>query len=106
MLQNIATKKKSVNNKGRVADSSFLSAGKQYYYKLLIKLYGYMGNKVDFCWANSTWTCNHMRQLWAKFGEKTKNPIMPLYPPCNIKKFSKVGDANRENILVSFAQFR
>jgi len=72
MLSDIVNKKKRFNNSSRIADSPLLSSGKYYYYKVLIFLYGLMGNFVDYSWANSTWTCNHMRSLWPKWSGKVK----------------------------------
>jgi alpha-1,2-mannosyltransferase len=65
-------KKKKFNNSARIADSKILSFAKLIYYKVLIYFYGVMGKRVDFCWANSTWTRDHMAQLWLKWADNFK----------------------------------
>jgi alpha-1,2-mannosyltransferase len=107
MINDITTKRKKFNNSSRIADSAILSHGKLYYYKLLIYLYELMGRNVDFAWANSSWTANHMKQLWTNWsGQGGNAEINKLYPPCNLKSFGEITDEFRENRIVSFAQFR
>ena len=69
MLSNITEKKKRYNNSGRIADSPILSNMKIYYYKALISLYGLMGKQVDFAWANSTWTTDHIKSVWPNWSQ-------------------------------------
>jgi len=106
MLNNVLEKRSQVNNSSRIADSPILSRVKIYYYKALLFAYGFMGNRVDFAWGNSTWTTNHIRQVWPKWGKGSQQEIGTLYPPCNVSKFSSLSNSKRKNIVLSFAQYR
>jgi len=105
MLANVIEKKQRVNNNARIADSPILSNIKIYYYKTLVFLYSLMGNQVDFAWANSSWTTNHIKAVWPKWG-KGGNQIKTLFPPCSVKQFASLPEEKKKNILISFAQFR
>ena len=65
-----------------------------------------MGNKcLSFAYVNSTWTFNHMKELWDNLYKQNKLQI--LYPPCSISLYKEAAKNDiRENIMVSFAQFR
>ena len=78
MLNNVLEKRSQVNNSSRIADSPILSRVKIYYYKALLFAYGFMGNRVDFAWGNSTWTTNHIRQVWPKWGKGSQQEIGTL----------------------------
>jgi len=78
MLSNITEKRQRYNNNARIADSPLLSNIKIYYYKTLVFLYGLMGNKVDFAWANSSWTTNHIKAVWPKWGKEGCQEIKTL----------------------------
>ena len=77
---------------------------KQYYYKLILKLYEVMGNKcLSFVYVNSTWTLNHMKELWKDLYINKK--LFILYPPCSISLYKEAAKYElRKNIIVSFAQ--
>ena len=79
---------------------------KIYYYKLILKLYELMGNKcLSFAYVNSTWTLNHMKELWRELDKNRKLKI--LYPPCSISLYKEAAkNDQRQNIIISFAQFR
>ena len=79
---------------------------KLYYYQLILKLYELMGNKfLSFAYINSTWTFNHMRNIWSELFKNNK--LLILYPPCSISIYKEAAKNNqRQNIIVSFAQFR
>ena len=78
-----------------------MSSLKQVYYKVLISLYSYMGSHIDLVYTNSTWTNNHISEIW-----KLAKKIEILYPPCNISENLKFDAKNRQNKMISFAQFR
>ena len=60
-----------------------------------------MGKFVDFSFVNSTWTFNHMNEIWKN------NKILILYPPCSTEIYQECfTNNNRNNLIVSFAQFR
>ena len=65
-----------------------------------------MGNKcLSFAYVNSTWTFNHMQKIWDGLFEAKK--LIILYPPCSISLYKEAAkNEDRQNIIVSFAQFR
>ena len=105
MLSDVLKRGSSFNNSKRIADSAILSKGKYIYYKLLIGAYAYMGEQCDFAWGNSTWTTNHMLECWPNHNTKNKRILM-LYPPCNMTKLLQIKLEKKQNIMMSFAQFR
>lgn len=64
MIEQVQNKAKRFNNSGRIADSSYLTAGKVLYYRFLLALYRKMGCYLDLAFANSSWTYNHLAKLW------------------------------------------
>lgn len=76
---------------------------KTYYYRILIKFYQICGYFADEVAANSSWTRGHCDKLWDK-----KDKIKTIYPPCDTSEFiNNISlDAPRENLMISFAQFR
>lgn len=72
------------------------------YYKILLFLYRLVGRYADLILVNSSWTQNHINNLW-RCADKTHI----LFPPCNVTQFSRISlDGPREDIIVSYAQFR
>ena len=65
-----------------------------------------MGNKcLSFAYVNSTWTFNHMKETWDELYKTNK--LIILYPPCSISLYREAAkNDNRQNIIVSFSQFR
>jgi alpha-1,2-mannosyltransferase len=92
------TESKSFNNK----QSGLFAKGKKVYYYILIQLYKICGKFADQHATNSTWTHNHITEMWGQCN------VTKIYPPCDTSEImEKIPlDAPRENILVSFAQFR
>ncbi|CCH59412.1 hypothetical protein TBLA_0B05860 [Henningerozyma blattae CBS 6284] len=71
------------------------------YWKLFMFWYQNVGSYVTIATTNSTWTSNHISQIWTNI----KNHI--LYPPCSTEKLiiqNKTWD--RKNQAVVIAQFR
>lgn len=95
-----------VHSRGALNKSSIFKKIKIFYYELILKLYKLMGNKcLSFSYVNSTWTYNHMRELWDELDKNKK--LVILYPPCSISLYKDAAkNQQRENIIVSFAQFR
>lgn len=74
------------------------------YYRILIYFYQFCGYFADQVAANSSWTRGHMDDLWNKGAD-----ILTLYPPCDTSEFIrkiKMDDYERDNLMISFAQFR
>jgi len=69
---------------------------------VLILAYRISGFFVDQIATNSSWTNNHILELWRA---PTKTRI--IYPPVDTTKLQQIRlDYPRKDILVSFAQFR
>lgn len=84
----------------RGALSKFKKA-KILYYEIMLFLYKICGKCVTYAMANSTWTYNHMVKCWSG------NEIDKVFPPCQTMKYQGCAqNNNRNNVIVSFAQFR
>ncbi|EME44550.1 glycosyltransferase family 4 protein [Dothistroma septosporum NZE10] len=85
---------------------------KQLYWELFAKLYSWVGGSVDVVMTNSSWTQNHVSQLWTKARTKNKKqyPIRVVYPPCAVEelheKIPTECDKDRTKNLLYIAQFR
>lgn len=106
MLNKVSSGMESYNNQNFVAKSSLLSSMKLVYYKIFAKLYSWMGRTSDTVMVNSSWTENHINQLW-QIPAKT----FKVYPPCDTEEFKKIiqpEDDSKKNgfRIVSVAQFR
>ncbi|OQV19108.1 GDP-Man:Man(3)GlcNAc(2)-PP-Dol alpha-1,2-mannosyltransferase [Hypsibius exemplaris] len=104
MLSRVRDRTCAHNNAGFVSRSRVLSSLKIYYYKLFACLYGLAGHCCDVTMVNSSWTFNHIKQIW-------KCPTAEIvYPPCNVTNFLAVplqpDAAKREMSIVSIGQFR
>ena len=93
------------------AGSGFKGFLKKAYWHLFALLYGWVGRQIDIVMCNSTWTRNHIVQLWRP-SKKSKGDGFAriLYPPCPVE--SLIADIPltpqppRQNILLYIAQFR
>ncbi len=86
---------------------------KQYWY-LFARLYGWVGRQIDVVMCNSTWTYNHIVQLWkARPSSRSDSFTKILYPPCPVESLVSSIPLNplppnppRQNVLLYIAQFR
>ena len=106
MINQVQHNQPGVHSQGRLNKFPIFKKFKIYYYKLILKLYELMGNKcLSFAYVNSTWTYNHMKDLWKQLFKNEK--LLILYPPCSISLYKEAAkNEQRKNIIVSFAQFR
>ena len=106
MINQVQHNQPGVHSRGRMNKFPIYKKFKIYYYKLILKLYELMGNKcLSFAYVNSTWTYNHMKDLWRDLLKNKK--LVILYPPCSISLYKEAAkNDQRQNIIVSFAQFR
>ena len=74
---------------------------KALYHYILYKIYVFTGMSCDLVLANSSWTLRHCLDNWGSVSTCTL-----LYPPCNVDECWAADMALKENIMVSFAQFR
>ena len=84
---------------------------KKQYWRLFARLYGWVGRQIDLVMCNSTWTHNHIIQLWKpKSSSKANSFAKILYPPCPVESLISSIPLNpnppRQNILLYIAQFR
>ena len=106
MIYQVQTNQPGVHSRGNLNKNKYIKKLKFFYYNLILKLYKIMGNRcLSFAYVNSTWTFNHMKETWDKLHKSNK--LFILYPPCSISLYKECSkNENRQNIIVSFAQFR
>ena len=99
MLRLVADRTSSFNNSSTITSSKLLTVLKLGYYNCFSILYGFTGRFADTAVVNSSWTKQHVDEIW-----KTRAEI--IYPPCDTKQLLEFPLENRRNIVVSIAQFR
>ena len=106
MIYQVQNNKPGVHSRGNLNKNKFIRKIKIWYYNLILKIYKIMGNKcLSFAYVNSTWTFNHMKETWDELYKTNK--LIILYPPCSISLYREAAkNDNRQNIIVSFSQFR
>jgi len=88
------------------AGTGLRGRAKKFYWHIFAYLYGWAGRRINVVMCNSTWTANHIRQLW-----KSTTPIV-LYPPCPVQEIeSKITlpsrpTDDRNPTILYVAQFR
>ncbi|XP_021926373.1 GDP-Man:Man(3)GlcNAc(2)-PP-Dol alpha-1,2-mannosyltransferase isoform X2 [Zootermopsis nevadensis] len=85
MLRRVSGHVIAHNNRPYVARSPFLTAGKLLYYRLFAWLYGWVGRCSDMVMVNSSWTEDHINELWL-CSLKTHR----VYPPCDVEDMKKL----------------
>lgn len=101
------------------AGSGWKGLIKKQYWHIFARLYGWVGRQIDVVMCNSTWTQNHIVQLWKPKRTLTssKTPNTPfaqiLFPPCPVESLiSSIPlipippSPPRQNIFLYIAQFR
>jgi len=108
MLQRVNEREAAFNNAQYITSNVYLSKLKLIYYKVFARIYGWCGRCSDRVMVNSTWTSNHIQEIW-----NIQNPrIAVVYPPCNTKKLEEIFADENENgklfprQIMSVAQFR
>ncbi|KAL0031056.1 hypothetical protein WJX77_001677 [Trebouxia sp. C0004] len=103
MLQRVMLRTFTYNNQLAVAKSGIRSLIKVVYYYVVAAIYGAAGGFANVSIVNSTWTADHIRQLWWKW----KAPTV-VFPPCNTLTLQQLPlDRKLKRLyLVSVAQFR
>ena len=86
---------------------------KRWYWEAFALFYSFVGSTIDVVATNSSWTQNHIRQLW---GERRKLKAMAdvkiIYPPVAVEGLEKEIDISlsaeqsREAVVLYIAQFR
>lgn len=88
------------------AGTGVRGSAKKLYWKLFAYIYGLAGRQIDVVMCNSTWTANHIRELW--------KPLTPtiVYPPCPVHEIrSQItvdmqSEKERAPSILYVAQFR
>ncbi|XP_068121149.1 GDP-Man:Man(3)GlcNAc(2)-PP-Dol alpha-1,2-mannosyltransferase [Hyperolius riggenbachi] len=105
MLSVVRDQTARFNNSSIISSNPVLSRMKLIYYYLFAWIYGWVGSCSDVVMVNSTWTFNHILDLW-KCSESTSI----VYPPCDVQTFLDIRlDAEKErkqHSIVSIGQFR
>ncbi|EGZ20381.1 hypothetical protein PHYSODRAFT_328499 [Phytophthora sojae] len=101
MITKVQQRDAGFNNDAAIAASSSRSTAKYIYYRLFAGAYSLVGKYcTDVAMVNSTWTYNHVKQLWGKA------PTI-VYPPCGaMLEYMDFSLENRELIALSVSQFR
>ncbi|TPX41253.1 GDP-Man:Man3GlcNAc2-PP-dolichol alpha-1,2-mannosyltransferase [Synchytrium endobioticum] len=101
MLRKVESRVVDFNNVGFIAASVFWTRLKSWYYQFFALLYGFAGSYADIVMVNSTWTLNHINELW-----RIPNRTSIVYPPCDFASLQSLPIDKRQNLIISVAQFR
>jgi alpha-1,2-mannosyltransferase len=104
MLNMVSNNQQNFNNRTIISQSRTLTRLKLVYYNFFARVYSWCGRCSDCVMVNSSWTQNHINQLWA-LAYKTK----VVYPPCDVKLFEPIfGDRKHDEnfYIASVAQIR
>ncbi|RLN60522.1 hypothetical protein BBJ28_00008704 [Nothophytophthora sp. Chile5] len=101
MIAKVQQRDAGFNNDAAIASSSSRSTAKYIYYRLFAGAYSLVGKYcTDVAMVNSTWTYNHIKQLWMK-------PPAIVYPPCGaMREYMDFSIEKREPLALSISQFR
>lgn len=132
MLQQVRDQRPNHNNSSSISSSVSISTLKLVYYKTFARAYSFVGSFADKVMVNSTWTANHISQLWKldliidegqlhtnsavstpiEISTSSHRPGQQLhivYPPCNTAHLQEIplgDDASRKRVILSIGQFR
>ncbi|GIX77666.1 GDP-Man:Man(3)GlcNAc(2)-PP-Dol alpha-1,2-mannosyltransferase [Caerostris darwini] len=103
MLKNVQTRTVAVNNRRFISNNKVLSYFKLIYYKIFAYLYGLVGRRADIIMVNSSWTRDHILELWKK-----SHVTFTVYPPCDVSEFNCIPLEMHDDKtqIISLAQFR
>jgi alpha-1,2-mannosyltransferase len=87
---------------------------KRSYWQWFAYLYGWVGGSVDVVMTNSSWTQNHVRQLWGptRLKSKQSTPLSVVFPPVAVAELVQdnpltlESEQDRKPVLLYIAQFR
>lgn len=100
MINLVQNNVENYNNRSWIARSYLLSRFKVLYYWIFWAVYRICGRNCDVVMVNSSWTRNHVAQLWGTHVQLT-------YPPCNTEQLKRIPLENRDsNLIISLSQFR
>ncbi|RZC42350.1 GDP-Man:Man(3)GlcNAc(2)-PP-Dol alpha-1,2-mannosyltransferase [Asbolus verrucosus] len=102
MMSRVANRQSMYNNRSVIARNPVFSFAKLLYYRLFAWLYSLAGQCSDTTLVNSTFTLEHLTELWGR-------PLHLVYPPCEVdhlKKIAKPSVRPKKIRILSLAQFR
>jgi len=87
---------------------------KRWYWQLFAWMYSKVGGTVDVVMTNSSWTQNHVAQLWGPPRKRNgkKSEIEVVFPPVNVEELedeievSEESEKSRKQDLLFISQFR
>ena len=104
MLSLVWERRPTYNNKSTITSSALATYLKLVYYSLFAICYGIAGSMANLVMVNSSWTLNHIQQLW-RFSRNRR--VHVVFPPCDTSSFEDLPILEpRENIIISVGQFR
>ncbi|KAF8766849.1 GDP-Man:Man(3)GlcNAc(2)-PP-Dol alpha-1,2-mannosyltransferase-like [Argiope bruennichi] len=103
MLKNVQNRMTAVNNRKYISNNKILSLCKLIYYQIFASWYGLVGRQANLIMVNSSWTRNHILELWKK-----PQFTFTVYPPCDVPEFNRIPLEihDGKTRIVSIAQFR
>lgn len=103
MLKRVQNRVAAHNNSNYVATNPFLTWIKLVYYRIFARLYSFVGRKADAIMVNSTWTENHILNLW-----DVQYKTHRVYPPCEVTHLKNLQPAHLSDqiVILTVGQFR
>lgn len=103
MLKRVQNRIAAHNNSNYVAKNPFLTWMKLVYYRIFARLYSFVGRKADAIMVNSSWTENHILNLW-----DVQYKTHRVYPPCEVSHLKNLQPAHLDDqiVILSVGQFR
>eukprot|EP00474_Spongospora_subterranea_P010753 CRZ11211.1 hypothetical protein [Spongospora subterranea] len=99
MLERVKESREAHNNRKLISSNPVLSYAKFQYYRLFAYLYGCVGTSAHVVMVNSSWTRDHILQIWQR-------PCLVVFPPCDTQSLSSLPLSGRSPHIISVAQFR
>ncbi|KAJ2852310.1 asparagine-linked glycosylation protein [Coemansia brasiliensis] len=97
----VSSRESGFNNDPRIAASPTLTNLKSIYYRVLAHAYAFSGSFADMVMTNSSWTYGHIVKLF-----DLPRMTSVVYPPCDTAALTEFSMNNRQNVIMSLAQFR
>lgn len=104
MLSQVVKRVTAYNNDPTVASSSLKTNLKIVYYRMFALIYGCMGYFANVVMVNSSWTRNHIANLWVL--KPAQSNLFTVFPPVDVSHLIQIPLQPREKIVISVGQFR
>lgn len=105
MLLRVQRRETAFNNSQTLTSNSIFSYLKLIYYQMFGYWYGFCGGFANICMVNSSWTRDHVGNIW--WLGRPQQPIL-VYPPCDTVALQEAPLDRHPSVctIVSVAQFR